>query len=160
MPGFASNNVKQVNTVQSSLAFIRQLVGPASKIKEMRRLEALTSLSMVTHGAMFHAWETGKLPTDHQALLDGASLRPEYLYVPEGKGVAWDAARQTAVSDAYNTLHFATPLVELPIDKITAFEEQTYRDFRESFREPARDFANCFAISDPRFVHSAQDSIT
>src|SRR5206468_6390279 len=28
-------------------AFIRQLVGPAGKIKEKRRLEALTSLSMV-----------------------------------------------------------------------------------------------------------------
>jgi len=114
-------------------AFIRQLVGPASKIKEMRRLEALTSLSMLTHGALFTAWETGKLPAGHDALLDSARLRPEYLYVPEGKPVRWDAVQQAAISDAYNTLRFATPLVELPIDNITAFEEQTYRDFREEY---------------------------
>src|SRR5207253_5275909 len=85
-------------------------VGPASKIKEMRRLEALTSLSMLTHRAMFTAWETGKLPADHDALMDAVQLRPEYLYIPEGKGIRWDAERRLAVSDAYNTLHFATPL--------------------------------------------------
>ena len=87
-------------------AFIRQLVGPASKIKEKRRLEALTSLAMLTHGAMFTAWETGQLPADHKALLSAARLRPEWVYAPEGKSVAWDAERQVAVSDAYNTLHW------------------------------------------------------
>src|SRR5215510_13405467 len=75
-------------------AFIRQLVGPASKIKERRRIEALTSLSMLTHGAMFTAWETGKLPADHDALLDAVSLRPEHIYIPEGKRILWDAERQ------------------------------------------------------------------
>jgi hypothetical protein len=114
-------------------AFIRQLVGPASKIKEMRRLEALTSLSMLTHGALFTAWETGKLPAGHQALLDSACLKQDYLYVPEGKEARWDARQQTAVSDAYNTLGFATPLIELPIDKISRFEEQTYGDFRQEY---------------------------
>ena len=121
-------------------AFIRQLVGPASKIKEMRRLEALTSLSMLTHGALFHAWEKGKLPADHQALLDAAGLIPEHLYQPEGRKIDWNAKRQVAVSDAYNTIHFATPLIELPISKITAFEEQTYRDFREEYQRLWRQF--------------------
>src|SRR5262249_33674615 len=53
-------------------AFIRQLVSPASKIKEKRRLEALTSLYMLTHGALFHAWETGQLPESHKKVLTGA----------------------------------------------------------------------------------------
>ena len=35
--------------------FIRQLVGPASKIKEKRRLEGLTSLTMASNAALFHA---------------------------------------------------------------------------------------------------------
>src|SRR5262249_22451041 len=90
-------------------AFIRQLVGPASKIKEMRRLEALPSLSMLTHGALFTAWETGKLPADHDALMHAAALKPQYLYVPDGKAPRWDAEVQVAVSDVYNTTHFATP---------------------------------------------------
>jgi hypothetical protein len=114
-------------------AFIRQLVGPASKIKEKRRLEALTSLSMVTNAALFAVWETGKLPADQAALLAASALNSRHIYVPEGKGVTWDSARQTAVSDAYNTLHFTTPLIELPIDKITPAEQQEYNRFRTDY---------------------------
>src|SRR5439155_8084428 len=44
--------------------------------------------------------------------------------------VTWDAGRQVAASDRYNTLHFATPLVELPIDRISREEEQDYNQFR------------------------------
>lgn len=116
-------------------AFIRQLTGPASRIKEKRRLEALTSLHMVTNAAIFTAWETGKLPADHKAVLAGAGLRPTDIPVPEGKAVHWDADRQMAISDAYNTLHFATPLIELPIDKVTATEAQQYGSFRTEYEK-------------------------
>ncbi|HMC90165.1 MAG TPA: hypothetical protein VKI17_11485, partial [Gemmataceae bacterium] len=114
-------------------AFIRQLVGPAGKIKEKRRLEALTSLSMVTNAALFAAWESGDLPADQAAMLAGSALKPRHIYVPEGKGVTWDAATQAAVSDAYNTFHFTTPLIELPIDKITPAEQQEYNQFRTAY---------------------------
>lgn len=111
-------------------AFIRTLVGPASKIKEKRRLEALASLSLVTNGALFTAWETGKLPADHPALLAAAALKPADVDTPEDKGVIWDAKRQAAVSDVFNTNHFVTPLIELPIDRITKREEADYNRFR------------------------------
>jgi hypothetical protein len=111
-------------------AFIRHLVGPAGKIKEKRRLEALTSMYMLTEGALYHAWETGKPPADHDALLASAALKAEEVYLPEGRPLAWDAARQVAVSDVYNTIHFATPLVELPIEQVTEAEAQAYRQFR------------------------------
>jgi hypothetical protein len=114
-------------------AFIRQLVGPASKIKEKRRLEALTSLELATHGALFAAWETGKLPADHEALLEASGLRPYEIEAPEGRGVVWDGVRRVAASDVYNTLHFLTPLLELPIDKVTPQEEREYRDFRGEY---------------------------
>jgi hypothetical protein len=113
--------------------FIRQLVGPASKIKEKRRLEALTSLAMVTHGALFAAWENGKLPANHADLLAASALKPQEIYTPEGKGVTWDGTRHAAVSDVYNTLHFATPLIELPIDKVSPDEDREYRRFREGY---------------------------
>jgi hypothetical protein len=133
-------------------AFIRQLVGPASKIKEKRRLEALTSLQMVTHGALFTAWETGKLPADHEALLAAARLKPEQIYVPDGKAITWDARRQVAVSDVYGTLHFATPLIELPIDRITAGEQTAYGAFREEYLRLWRQYFDPvglrFALSD------------
>ena len=113
--------------------FIRQLVGPASKIKQRRRIEALTSLAMVTNAALFHAWETGDLPADHAALMKATRLAKEEIAVPEGKGVQWDGQRKTAVSDAYNTLHFATPLIELPIDKVTRTEASEYEQFRRQY---------------------------
>lgn len=113
--------------------FIRNLVGPASKIKEKRRLEAITSLYMETHGAMFTAWETGKFPDDRRRLLACSTLKAEELFVPEGKEVTWDQRHQVAVSDVYNTIHFATPLIELPIDKVTPTEEREYLRFRGEY---------------------------
>jgi hypothetical protein len=111
-------------------AFIRRLVGPASKIKEKRRLEALTSLYMTTNDALFTAWETGKLPVTGKDLYASAILKADQLYTPDGRGVIWDAERKTAISDVYNTIHFATPLIELPIDKITETEQRDYEQFR------------------------------
>lgn len=114
-------------------AFIRNLVGPASKIKEKRRLEALTSMYMLHEGALYHAWETGKPPADHDTLLDSAGLKAEEVYLPEGKPLAWDTTTTTAVSDVYNTIHFATPLVELSIDDVTEGEAQAYQQFRMEY---------------------------
>jgi hypothetical protein len=113
--------------------FIRNLVGPTSKIKEKRRLEALTSLHMTTNDALFTAWETGKLPAAPKNLYVSAVLKPEEIYVPDGKGVTWDDQRKLAASDVYNTLQFATPLVELPIDFITETEERDYLQFRGEY---------------------------
>jgi len=62
--------------------FIRNLVGPATRIKERRRLEALTSLAMVTNGALFTAWETGKLPANHTELLNYTGSSPTSSFLP------------------------------------------------------------------------------
>ena len=110
--------------------FIRTLVGPASKIKEKRRLEALASLHMLTHGAMLTAWETGKAPVSTPNILQAAGLKVEELPMPEGKPAFWNPENLTAVSDVYNTIHFATPLIELPIDDVTRTEAEEYRRFR------------------------------
>ena len=115
-------------------AFIRRLTGPAVRIKEKRRLEALTSLSMLTNAALFCAWETGSLPANHAAALAAAGLRPFDVVVPDGKAV-WDADRRLAISDVYNTIHFATPLVELTIDQVTPAEAAEYKRFRDEYTE-------------------------
>jgi hypothetical protein len=110
--------------------FIRRLVGPADKIKEKRRLEALTSLYMLHEGALYHAWMTGKTPANHNELVAFAGLKPDETPTPHGRAVAWDPEAHVAISDAYNTIHFATPLVELPVDKVTPQEAEAYRQFR------------------------------
>jgi hypothetical protein len=104
--------------------FIRQLVGPASKIKEKRRLEALTSLYMITNDALFRAWERS----------DSSSLKPEDINTTPSEGpVTWDKGRRLAVSHVYGTLQFATPLIELPIDRVTEMEEREYQTFRGQY---------------------------
>ena len=110
--------------------FIRNLVGPSVRIKERRRLEALTSLQMVTHGAMFTAWETGKLPVNHEHLLQAAALKQEELFTPDGGGAFWNHEQKVAVSGIYNTQHFATPLIELPLSFVSPVEAREYETFR------------------------------
>jgi hypothetical protein len=70
------------------------------------------------------------LPGDRTSILSASGLKPEEVYSPEGKDIAWDPSRHVAVSDAYNTLAFATPLVELPISRVTQLEQQSYERFR------------------------------
>jgi hypothetical protein len=151
---FRRDDEKEDGFAFLSDAFIRQLVGPASKIKEKRRLEALTSLSMVTNGALFAGWETGKLPADHKALMTASGLKAEEIAVPEGEGVAWNGEQQVAVSDAYNTIHFTTPLIELPIDRVTEREEIDYLAFRRDYLNLWRRFFDPvgmrFALNDKR----------
>jgi hypothetical protein len=114
-------------------AFIRQLVGPASKIKEKRRVEGLAGLTMATNAALYHAWLHGKPPADLETLLRSGDLQPADLATPDQSAVAWDGAKQQAVSDRYNTIHFATPLIELPIDTISREEQQDYDRFRAQY---------------------------
>ncbi len=115
-------------------AFIRRLLSPASKIKEQRRLKALASLSLVHHAALFHAWETGRLPASQDELLTASALNRSVLLDPEGEEVKWDASRQQAVSKQYGTRSFLTPLVELPIDRVTMSEEIDYRNFARAYK--------------------------
>lgn len=50
--------------------------------------------------------------------------------MPDGKAAIWDPANQVARSDVYNTIHFATPLIELPMDNVTQTEADEYNRFR------------------------------
>lgn len=110
--------------------FVRNLVGPALRIKERRRLEALTTMYMINNGALLAAMETGKLPAEHKELLARTGLKDQELLMPEGTSARWDAARRTAISEAYNTIRFATPLIELPIERVTRREADEYEEFR------------------------------
>ena len=59
-----------------------------------------------------------------------AGLKLEELPMPEGKPGFWDPETLQARSDVYNTLNFATPLIELAVDQVTAPEADVYNRFR------------------------------
>src|SRR5262249_26571663 len=69
-----------------------------------------------------------------------SGLKPGEIRAPEGERLGWDATRGEAVSDAYGRLRFATPLIELPIDKVTHDEAAEYEVFRNEYMRLWRQF--------------------
>lgn len=114
--------------------FIRTLVGPASKIKEKRRMEAMASLRMITNAAMLHAWRSNGKTGSWVDLVAERDLDPARLVTPPDAAYNWDEKRGIASCVTYNTLAFATPLIELPLDKITPSEQGQYRRFRDGYQ--------------------------
>ena len=113
---------------------------------ERRRLEALTSLHMVTHGAMYTAWQTGKPPQNYQHILEVTGMTAQELFMPDGNAAAWDAEKKIDHSSAFNTQHFATPLIEIPIENVTRSEAQEYGMFRDQYMGLWRNFFDPIGI--------------
>lgn len=114
-------------------AFVRRLVSPTTRIRESRRQEARAGLLLASAAALFVGQETGKPPPNTDALVKEAGLTADDLALPEGKPAAWDGSATQAVSEVYNTLAFTTPLVELPLDRVTRDEEAAYNRFRDEY---------------------------
>jgi hypothetical protein len=127
-------------------AFIRNLVGPQVRIKERRRLEAMCSMHMLTNGAMYTAWETGKMPQNYDTIIQVTGMQPHELFMPDGNAIVWDSERKVAVSSTYNTQHFATPLIEIPIDNVTPTEQREYQMFRDQYMGLWRQFFDPIGI--------------
>jgi hypothetical protein len=121
-------------------AFIRHLVSPATKIKERRRLEALASLQMLTHAALFAGWDAGKPAESLEGLLSLSTLKPNEVPMPEGKPATWNPFKMVGHSEIYNTIHFATPLIEIPIGNVTLREADEYERFRLEYLGLWREF--------------------
>lgn len=114
-------------------AFIRRLTGPADRIKQARRAEALSALHLATNAALLRGWCKGLIAEQHYQRWHGGFLDDEHLAVPDGKPVRWDLQKNLAVSDAYGTIHFSTPLIEQPIDRVTGPEKAGYEEFRRDY---------------------------
>lgn len=120
-------------------AFVRRLVGPATRIKQARRQQARAALTVATHAALTLGIDSGYLPSGNEFSRTAERLPVGALAVPEeGSGsVDWgrrpDSREFQAFSRGYNTLEFTTPLVELPIDRVTPEEERDYDRFRTEY---------------------------
>lgn len=134
-----------------SEAFLRKLAGPQTKLKQRRRLEARVSLGLATNGALFTAWDSGQSPTDLRGVLQATRLRPDEIETSEKHGVLWDGREGRARSQIYGTLEFMTPLIELPLDRVTEREAKEYREFRADFLSQPRyadPFNACMSLDD------------
>jgi hypothetical protein len=112
-------------------AFIRKLASPALRIKQARRAEAIAALQRVTYGAILAKTFTGNLPQRTGEMMRWDLLRANDAYISDQEQVEW--MDNIAQSTTYGTIHFATPLIELPIDTISKSEYDEYEQFRESY---------------------------
>ncbi len=116
-------------------AFIRRLVGPEVRIKQKRRLEAATSLKLLTNAAMFYGYQHGPSRPTFEQLVADRSLHTDDLYDPEGGVITWDAEHGVARSSTYGDLGFLTPLIEFDSDTATDKEAETYGQFRDRYQQ-------------------------
>lgn len=120
--------------------FIRRLVGPELRIKQKRRLEALTSLKLLTNAAMFHGYEGDRAKPTFEQLVAQRSLNADDLFDPEGGTLTWDAPAATARSSTWGDLGFLCPLIEVSADKATEKEAKAYDLFRERYQRYWRQY--------------------
>ncbi|MEW6249278.1 MAG: hypothetical protein AB1716_01415 [Planctomycetota bacterium] len=120
--------------------FIRRLEGPEVRIAEKRRLEAITSLKLLTNAALLYGYEHGPARPTFEQLTATGVLDPNHLFDPEGGQFTWDAERGLAHSGIWGDLRFLTPLIEVPCDHATAKEKAGYDDFRARYEEYWREY--------------------
>lgn len=120
--------------------FVRAVVGPRQRILQSRRLEARTSLGMLTNAAMLYGWRHGPgRPTQAELAASGA-LRPEDLFDPAGGTFEWDPQAAAASSSVWGDLGLMRPLIEIDADKATAAEQAAYDAFRDRYAQYWRQF--------------------
>jgi hypothetical protein len=110
----------------ASEAFIRHMQSPAYKIGEKRRRQAYNHLIMINNASLLYRMENSASPSSLSDLTEGHYLDAGKLICPGGGAYSWDAAGDSAVSSVYNRLKYLTPLLEVPVLKVSAREQQQY----------------------------------
>ena len=122
-------------------AFIRRLVGPATKIAQLRRLRARADLELLTAGALLHSVDGHAGPAEVETLR-------QLGYVPERLSSTEYAlaADCTAASATYGTLAELRTLVERPVLTATKAEADAYKQYVESYSRFWRQFFDPIAV--------------
>ncbi|MEE4376856.1 MAG: hypothetical protein V2J55_04995 [Candidatus Competibacteraceae bacterium] len=107
--------------------FIRAMLGPESKIAQLRRQQARARLNLVTAGALLYRLDHGRAATLEELV--------RHSYVSQGWLQSWEGDRITlderglAHSSLYGTLARMTPLIDLSITTVSAGERQAYQQY-------------------------------
>src|SRR5205823_3453352 len=123
---------------------------------QTRRQQARASLSLLSQAALFVGWEERWMYRERDEIVWRARLDDDMLAVPGGEPVAWDGGRLQATSKEYGTLEFGTPLVELPIGRVTDRERDGYQQFREGYLNLWRRFFDPVGIRFRLGTHGAR----
>jgi hypothetical protein len=121
--------------------FIRRLVGPATKIGQLRRLRARADMERITAAALLARADGLEGHGSIQALIDNTYLAPRSLvedYRLDGE--------LRVHSSRYGTLADPATLADNPVDLVTEAEAKAYQDYVESYSRFWRQFFDPIAI--------------
>ncbi len=119
--------------------FLRGVVGPELRIKQRRRLQAVTSLKVLSNAALLYGFRIGPGEPEFEDLVKAGALDPNDLYDPAGGIFTWDT-RGVPRSSTYGRLTWLTPLIEMPCERVTAAEKAEYDEFRERYSRYWREY--------------------
>jgi hypothetical protein len=111
--------------------FVSNVVGPRSKILEARRMRAQAELQAVDHAALLFGWMEGHRPTKLTELLASGWLEHADLTHSDGTAITWSPT--LGAHSAWGYAQSLTPLIDLPLDKISKEEASAYQSFRARY---------------------------
>jgi hypothetical protein len=131
-------------------AFVRRLIGPATKITEARRLIGYNHLRMISHAAQMYRTQFGKAPKT-LAELEQANCAPGKfnagkLKCPFGGSYTLSEDGAFGVSSILGTAQFLTPCCELPTPDASAAEAEAYAQFLNDYERYWRTYFDPIAI--------------
>lgn len=130
----------------ASESFIKQLVSPAAKISQKRRLQCFNNLVMINNASLFFRLEYGRSPESLSELIEGHFVDPAKIVCAHGGAYAFDAAGDTCTCSLHNRLRYLTPNAELSVLQVSQQEAQQYERYKQRFRGFWQEYFNPIAV--------------
>ncbi len=122
--------------------FIRRLVGPATKIGQLRRVEAMNQLQLLSSGALLAM-------QDGFGKVQSVEILKQHGYLPAtfeaGNEYSIDA-NLVAHSKTYGTLANLAPIGSVPVEMVTKYEAETYGNYVRNYSRFWRQFFDPIAF--------------
>jgi hypothetical protein len=130
--------------------FMRRFVGPEVRLAQRRRLIAYNHLRMIGHAALMYRTEFGKAPQSLEELARAKCTPGQFnkgdLVCPGGGKYSLAADGLTGVNSVYGTAANMTPLVETPLQTVSASEADEYDAFVKQYSEYWKDYFDPIAL--------------
>jgi hypothetical protein len=121
--------------------FIRHLVGPQTKISQLRRMQARTEMEMLASGTLLYTLDGHHVAPDKDRLI-ALGYVPKYL--DQRDYVLLEDL--TPYSEHFGSISRLKPLSALPVEKVSDRESQAYKDFVEHYSRYWRQFFDPIAV--------------
>lgn len=129
--------------VFASDAFVAAAVSPRARVLAARRRAAAADLEAVDHAALWHAFlegpvaggagPNGALPASAGALVELGAVTMQELVHGDGAPIGWTP--EGGASSRWGRPGALTPLVELPLERVTVAEKEAFEEFARTYQQ-------------------------